>query len=112
MRQQGPREVQHGQMQSPAPHLEQLPATVGNYHSGSSSAEKSLRVPVSNMFNMSQQCAPTGMKANPRLGWIGKCVTSRSSEVILPLFSALVRLHMGNCVQFGLPSARKMLIES
>lgn len=32
---------------------------------------------MSNRLNMSQQCAPTAMKANSRPGWICKCTTSR-----------------------------------
>lgn len=83
---------------------------MGTYCLGSSSAEKDLKVPVSNRLNMSQQCALTGMKANSRLRWFCKCVTSRLTEEILPLFSAVVRLHLGYCVQFGVPSARKIRI--
>lgn len=111
MGQQGPHDIQHGRMQRrPAPHLEQLPAKAGTCCLDSSSTEKDLRVPVSNGLNTNQQCAPTEVKANSRLSWIGKRVTSRSREVIFPLFSAVARLHLEYAVQFGIASARKVWI--
>ncbi|GAB0185817.1 cAMP-dependent protein kinase inhibitor alpha [Grus japonensis] len=68
----------------------------------SSLEEKDLGVLVDEKLSMSQQYALAAQRANCILGGIRRSVTSRSREVILPLYSVLMRPHQ--CPALGPPA--------
>ncbi|KAK4822095.1 hypothetical protein QYF61_009795 [Mycteria americana] len=73
----------------------------------SSPVEKDLGVLVDEKLSISWQCVLAAQKANRILGCIKRSVASRSREVILPLYPALVRPHLECCLQLGSLQHRK-----
>ncbi|GAB0183146.1 hypothetical protein GRJ2_000779900 [Grus japonensis] len=73
----------------------------------SSPEEKDLGVLVDEKLKNTRQCILAAQKANCILGCIKNSVISRSREVILPLYSALLRPHLEYCVQLWWPQYRR-----
>lgn len=80
---------------------------LNNTSLGRSHSERDLGVQVSSNLRPREQCVMARNKANKILGFIGRCVTNRSSEVILKLYLALVRPHLDYAAQFWSPYYRK-----
>ena len=69
-------------------------------------AEKGLEVLVVRKLAMSQRCILVAKEVKTILGCIRESIASGSREVILPLYSALVRHILSAASGSGLPSIR------
>ena len=69
--------------------------------------EKGLGMSTDERLSVSWQCARAAQKANHIPDCIKRIFTIRLREVILPLYSALVRTHLEYCIHFWGPNCRK-----
>lgn len=73
----------------------------------SSFAKKDLVVSLGNGLNTTRWCTLAAKKANHIVGCISKRIAIRLRKVILPLYLALLRLHLKTYVWFGTPQYKK-----
>ena len=66
-----------------------------------------MGVIIDHKMNMSLQCYAAATEATKTLACIHRCFSSKSQDVILPLYSALVRLQLEYCIQFWAPQFKK-----
>ena len=64
---------------------------------------KDLGVTISQNLKFSQQCNEAANKANRMLGFINRNFTFKSKDIILPLYTSMVRPHLEYAVQFWDP---------
>uniref|UniRef100_A0A8C5LN87 Reverse transcriptase domain-containing protein n=1 Tax=Leptobrachium leishanense TaxID=445787 RepID=A0A8C5LN87_9ANUR len=65
--------------------------------------EKDLGVIISEDLKVSCQCNRAAGNASRMLGCVGRGISSRKREVLMPLYRALVRPHLEYCVQYWRP---------
>jgi len=66
-----------------------------------------LGILVDEKLEKTQKCVLAAQNAKCILSYIKSSIASRLSEVILSLYSALVRPHLESCVQLWSPQHRK-----
>ena len=98
----GPRRISREKAKCKILHVKRNPHCqyeLGDVRLEHSSAEEGLDVLVDGKLDMSQQCALTAQKASCILDCIKRDMDSRLREVILPLYSVLVRPHLKYCIR-------------
>jgi len=76
---------------------------LGDKRLESSPTERDVGVWIDGKLHGSQQCALVAERANHVLGLFKHNIASQSREVTVPLYTALVQLHLKYCVPFWAP---------
>ncbi len=64
---------------------------------------KDLGVSVASSLKFSQQCKDAAGKANRMLGFINRKISFKTKDIILPVYTSLVRPLLEYAVQFWAP---------
>ena len=84
-----------------------LPLSSGSHQLNCVDSAKDLGIVVSSKFTPSSQCEAAAAKALKTLFSLRSVIVNRTSEVLLPLYSAIVRPHLEYCVQAWAPYLKK-----
>ena len=74
---------------------------------GTTVKEKDLGVTISADMKVSEQCGIAASKGNQILGLIRRNITYKGKKLIIPLYKAIVRPHLENCIQAWRPYRKK-----
>ncbi len=72
---------------------------------------KDLGVSVASSLKFSQECKDVTSKANRMLGFINRNILIKTKDVILPVYTILVRPHLEYAVQFWAPHHVKDIVK-
>ena len=87
-----------------------LPLSSGPHQLNSVDSARDLGIMVTSKFTPSSQCEAAAAKALRALFSLRSVIINRTSEVMLPLYSAIVRPHLEYCVQAWAPYLKKDVI--
>ena len=73
--------------------------------------EKNLGITISADMKVSEQCGIAASKGNQILGLIRRNITYKEKNLIIPLYKAIVGLHLEYCIQAWRPYRKIRLNE-
>ena len=71
--------------------------------------EKDIGIIVSDDLKWEKHCSAAVSKSNRILGMIKRNFTDRSKEVIIPLYTSLIRRHLQYCCQLWNPNCNNLV---
>ena len=75
---------------------------------GATIKEKELGVIISADIKVSEQCGIAASKGNQIIGLTRRTITYKENEVIIPLYTAVVRPHLECCIQAWMQHCKKV----